>query len=41
MIKYFDINLHTLATTECQELASRFEEKPRQNLVGMMELYEK
>ena len=36
-----DINLHTLATTECQDLASRFEENARQNLGGMMVLYEK
>jgi hypothetical protein len=27
--------------SECQELASTFEEKVRQNLAGMMELYEK
>ena len=27
--------------SECQELASKFEEKARQNLVGMMDLYEK
>ena len=33
--------MHTLATNECQELASKFEEKARQNLAGMMELYEK
>ena len=40
-IKSYDINLHTLATTECQGLASRFEENARQNLAGMMDLYEK
>ena len=39
--KTYDINLHTLATSECQELAFRFEERARQNLAGMMELYEK
>jgi hypothetical protein len=27
--KGYDISLHTLATTECQELASRFEERAR------------
>ena len=27
MIKTYDISLHTLATSECQELAFRFEEK--------------
>jgi hypothetical protein len=41
VVKSYDISLHTLATTKCQELASRFEQKARQNLVGMMELYEK
>ena len=41
VIKTYDINLHTLDTSECQELDSRFEEKARQNLVGMMKLYEK
>ena len=41
VIKTYDINLHTLATTECQELASKFEKRARQNLAGMMELYEK
>ena len=29
MIKTYDIRLHTLATSECQELASKFEEKAR------------
>ena len=41
VIKNYDISLHTLATSECQELASRFEENVRQNLRGMMDLYEK
>jgi hypothetical protein len=41
VIKTYDISLHTLVTSECQELASRFEEKARHNLAGMMELYEK
>jgi len=41
VIKSYDICLHTLPTSECQELASRFEEKARKNLAGMMELYEK
>ena len=35
------ISMCILATTECQELAPIFEENARQNLVGMMELYEK
>ena len=39
-IKTYDIRLHTLVMNECQELASKFEEKARQNLAGMMELYE-
>ena len=41
VIKTYDISLHTLATNQCQELASRFEERARQNLAGMMELYDK
>ena len=41
MIKTYDISLHTLATSECQELTSIFEEKARQNLARMMELYKK
>ena len=41
VIKTYDISLHTLDTSECQELASRLEERARQNLAGMMELYEK
>ena len=41
IVKTYDIRLHTLAMNECRELASKFEEKARQNLVGMMELYEK
>ena len=40
-VKTYDIRLHNLVTSECQELASKFEEKARQNLVGMMELYKK
>jgi hypothetical protein len=41
VIKIYDISLHTLATSECQDLDSRFEENAKQNLAGMMELYEK
>ena len=41
VVKTYDIKLHTLATSECQELAFKFEEKAIQNLAGMMELYEK
>ena len=40
-IKNYDIGLYTLATNECQELASKFEEKARQSLVGMRDVYEK
>ena len=40
-VKTYDIRLHALATSECQELASKFEEKAMQNLAGMMVLYEK
>ena len=41
VIKTYGISLHTLTTSEYQELASIFEERGRQNLAGMMELYEK
>ena len=41
VIKSYDIYMHALATTECRELASRFEENARKDLVGMVELYEK
>jgi hypothetical protein len=41
VIKIYDINLHTLDTTECQDLASRVEENARQNLARRMDLYEK
>ena len=40
-IKSYDISVHTLATIECQDLASRFEEISRKDLAGMMDLYEK
>ena len=39
--KAYDIKLHTLATNECQELASKFEERARKSLVGMMDVYDK
>ena len=41
VIKSYDISVHTLATTECQDLASRFEENARNDLAWMMDLYEK
>ena len=40
-IKAYDIRLHTLATNECQELASKFEEKAKQSLEGMVDVYDK
>ena len=40
-VKYYDINLQTLATNECQELDSKFKERARQSLVGMMNVYDK
>lgn len=40
-IKDYDIRLHTLATNECQELASMFEERARHSLAEMMNVYEK
>ena len=41
MIKSYDITMHSMATAECQDLASRFEENARKYLVGMMDLYKK
>ena len=41
MIKSYDITVHNLATTKCQDLVSRFEENARKDLAGMMDLYEK
>ena len=40
VIKSYDISLHTLATTKCQDLASRFEEM-LDILAGITDLYEK
>ena len=40
-VKSYDITVHSMATKECQDLASRFEENARKDLAGMMELYEK
>ena len=40
-VKIYDIRLHSLAMNECWELASKFEEKARHNIAGMMELYDK
>jgi hypothetical protein len=41
VIKSYDISVHTMATTECQDLASRFKKNARKDLAGMMDLYEK
>ena len=41
VIKIYDIGVHSLATTECQDLASKFEENAQKDLAGMMDLYEK
>ena len=40
-VKDYGIRLHTLATNECQELASKFEERVRQSLARMMNVYDK
>jgi hypothetical protein len=40
-IKAYDIVLHTLATNECQVVASKFEEKVKKRFVGMMNFYDK
>lgn len=39
MIKSYDIILHTLATNECQELVSKFEERFKQSIAGIMQVY--
>ena len=41
IVKSYDIRLHTLFTNQSQELASKFQEKVRQSLVGMMDVYDK
>ena len=41
VIKSYDISVHTLATTECQDLASRYKENARKDLAGKMDFYEK
>ena len=41
VMKSYDISVHTLATTKCEDLASIFEENSRKDLAGMMDLYEK
>ena len=40
-VKSYDIIVYSMATEECQDLASRFEENARKDLAGMMDLYEK
>jgi uncharacterized radical SAM superfamily Fe-S cluster-containing enzyme len=41
MIKSYDIMVHSMATAECLDLASRFEENAKKDLAGMMEFYDK
>ena len=41
LVKIYDITVYSMATEECQDLASRFEENARKDLVGMIDLYEK
>ena len=41
LVKGYDIIVYSMATEECQDLASRFEENSRKDLAGMMDLYEK
>ena len=40
-VKRYDITIYSMATEECQDLASRFEENVRKDLARMMELYGK
>ena len=37
-LKSYDIMPHTLATNECQELGSKFEEKVKLSIVGIMKI---
>ena len=39
--KSYDIRLNALDSNEFQELASKFEEKARKSLAGMMDVYDK
>ena len=41
IVKDYDIRLHILDSNECQELASKFKEKERKSLAGMMDVYDK
>ena len=41
VVKAYDIMLHASDMNECQELASKFKEKVRQSLEGMIKVYEK
>ena len=41
IIKSYDITVHSMATMECQDLESKFEENARKNLAGLMDLYER
>jgi hypothetical protein len=40
-IKSYDIIVYSIATEECQDLASRFKENAKKDIAGMMDLYEK
>ena len=40
LVIIYDITMYSMATEECQDLASRFEENARKDLAGMMDLYE-
>ena len=41
LVKSYDITVYSMATEECQDFASWFEENARKDLAGMMDLYEK
>jgi len=41
IVKSYDITAYSMATMECLDLASMFEENARKDIVGMMDLYEK
>ena len=41
LVKSYDITVYSMATEECQDLASRFEENARKDLARMIDLNEK
>ena len=40
-VKSYDVIVYSMATEECQDLASWFKKNARKDIAGMMDLYEK